>query len=304
MCLVHNENHDHLFLNCKFAKSIWQSVFNLFGRRMIEAGSLKSFIEQVLLFTFSSQVAVLWCSAVVQTIWVIWKLRNAAIFEDSIPNIHLALRKIWSSIKESDFFRIGCMSNSMVDLNILRLLQITCKPTTAPKIIPVTWHTPLSNWTKVNTDGSALGAPGAAGGGGIFRNSAGFTKGSFAFPLGNEFAFAAEIAAAIMAVDIAWKRGWHSLWLECDSTFMVQLFTSKSKNVPWEYLHDWLSCLHQISKMNFQVSHIYREGNRVADLLAKHGATAASYIWRSSVPNFCNSVIYQDFSRQTSYRFC
>ncbi|XP_055961571.1 uncharacterized protein LOC130015445 isoform X2 [Mercurialis annua] len=224
-----------------------------FGIRISGTESLKSLIQQASERSFSLQVAVLWSSAIVQAVWVIWKTRNDAIFEDSPPNISHALRLIWNCIKEADYFRLGCMHNSLSDFHILKLLQIKGNLRPAPRIIHVIWHPPLGSWTKVNTDGSALGSPGIAGGGGIFRNSNSFTRGAFSFCLGVEFAFVAELATAIMAVNIAWRRGWHYLWLECDSSYVVQLFLSKSINVPWVYLHRWITCLHQVSHMTFQV---------------------------------------------------
>ena len=65
------------------------------------------------------------------------------------------------------------------------------------------------------------------------------------------------------------ELGWCNLWLECDSTWVVNLFQTCSTNVPWVVRLQWDYCLYDFGGMNFIVSHIYREGNGVADRLAK-----------------------------------
>ena len=104
----------------------------------------------------------------------------------------------------------------------------------------------------MNTDGSSLGTPGAAGASGIFRTPSGFPHGAFTFHIDFEFAYVAEIVAAIYAVEMAWSKGWKNLWLECDSLLVVNLFHKLSNQVPWKIQHRWLHCFHLISQMNFQ----------------------------------------------------
>ena len=67
----------------------------------------------------------------------------------------------------------------------------------------------------------------------VFRTSRGFVKGCFANLLGIAFAFEAELAAAIHAIRLAREKGWHSIWLESDSTYLVALLHSRSSLVPW-----------------------------------------------------------------------
>ena len=75
-----------------------------------------------------------------------------------------------------------------------------------------------------------------------------------------------------------WIRGWHRLWLECDLISVVNLFLSRSHQVPWEVKDDWLECVHYAAQMNLKVSHIFCEGNSVIDLFAKHELTVSSPI--------------------------
>ncbi|KAK3189490.1 hypothetical protein Dsin_029051 [Dipteronia sinensis] len=132
----------------------------------------------------------------------------------------------------------------------------------APVIRSVIWSPPAPGWIKVNTDGAALSSPGVGGCWGVFRNCRALVKGCFAVPLGQVFAFEAELLAALMAINLAWQNGWHRIWLESESSYVVYLLASRSEQVPWWIRQAWQHYIYQISKMEFQVSHIFREGNQ------------------------------------------
>ena len=191
------------------------------------------------------------------------------------------------------------MYNSLDAKRILSILNIQGITGLVPYIIIVIWQPPPSHWIKANTDGSSSGSPGIAGSRGIFKTASGFPRGAFAFGNGSSYTFIAELSDAIYVVEVAWSKGWLYLWLESDSMFVVNAFASKTKHMPWVLLDRWFMCLHYLSQMHFRVTHIYREGNSVANLLAKHGSMISSFCWWDSAPSFCN-----DFCRQPSYRFC
>ncbi|KAK3198786.1 hypothetical protein Dsin_022201 [Dipteronia sinensis] len=96
----------------------------------------------------------------------------------------------------------------------------------------VIWSPPAPGWIKVNTDGAVLSSPGAGGCGGVLRNCKAFVKGCFTVSLGHVFAFEVELLAASMAINFAWQNGWHRIWLESDSSYVVQLLFSRSEHVP------------------------------------------------------------------------
>ncbi|KAK3193386.1 hypothetical protein Dsin_024696 [Dipteronia sinensis] len=75
----------------------------------------------------------------------------------------------------------------------------------------VIWSPPAPGWIKVNNDGAALSSPGVGRYGGIFRNCRAFVKDCFVVPLGQVFAFEAELITALMAINFAWQNGWHRI---------------------------------------------------------------------------------------------
>lgn len=162
--------------------------------------------------------------------------------------------------------------------------------------------TPRIGWFKVNIDGAALGSPGTAAGGGIFRNHLGDFIGGFVVSLGITFAFRAELLATMYAIELSYRYGWRSLWLESDSEMVVKAFANHSI-VPWDLRNRWLNCISILSSMRFYVTHIFREGNICADRLAKHGLSQDGLIWLSSLPDFLFPLVQKNKAGMPAYRF-
>ena len=160
----------------------------------------------------------------------------------------------------------------VLDGRLLSSLGVAPKRGKAPKIQHVLWHSPIFPWIKVNTDGLAKGNPGPAACGGVFRDASGCFLGGFCQPLGLNSSFYAEFYAVILAIEIAFTRGWFYLWLESDSASVVACFSSLSFSPPWNLRVRWSNCHAKIRQMSFRCSHIFREGNVVADKMANLGA--------------------------------
>ncbi|MCI35595.1 ribonuclease H protein, partial [Trifolium medium] len=82
--------------------------------------------------------------------------------------------------------------------------------------------------------------------------------------------FFSERCGAMRAIEIAYQKNWRSLWLDSDSTIVVSAFNNPAKPVTWALRNRWKNVLFMISQMNCIVTHIFREGNQVADLMANH----------------------------------
>ena len=59
--------------------------------------------------------------------------------------------------------------------------------------VPVAWQKPPFGWAKLNTDGSALGNPGRAGGGDVIRDHSGHWIKGYSHALGTTNSFTAEL---------------------------------------------------------------------------------------------------------------
>uniref|UniRef100_A0A7N2LJL1 RNase H type-1 domain-containing protein n=1 Tax=Quercus lobata TaxID=97700 RepID=A0A7N2LJL1_QUELO len=107
--------------------------------------------------------------------------------------------------------------------------------------IQVRWLPPPINWLKLNSDGSSMGNPGLAGGGGLIRNEIGEWVKGYARATGCASSVAAEL----------WAKMWR--------TRMV--------------LASWLLIEEEIPLVRIQ--YCYREANKCADALASHSESGS-----------------------------
>ncbi|KAK3229339.1 hypothetical protein Dsin_001220 [Dipteronia sinensis] len=222
------EDLRHLFLDCPFVRGLWDAVSSTFGHKLKLDGTYLDLWQDAMRVVYSTQLKALWRVSIITVFWVVWFLRNQVTFEGDKPVFADALSLIWRSVREADSLQSGIMKNSVDELQTLHRLHVSGRPPKDPHNLEVNWRPPPPRCLKVNTDEAAFGSPGLTGCAGVFRTCRGFVKGCFAIPLGVCFAFEAELAAAIHAID-AWTFGWCRLWLESDSTFVVDTLRSRSR---------------------------------------------------------------------------
>ena len=141
--------------------------------------------------------------------------------------------------------------------------------------IPVAWQKPPLGWAKLNTDGSALGNPGRAGGGGVIRDHLGHWIKGYSRAMGTTNSFTAELWALRDGLIIAKDLGLCNLIVELDASSVVQLLSSDKPNLLMEpLLSDCRSLYRTIP--NKRIQHVYREANQCADALARLGSSVVS----------------------------
>ncbi|CAL1408401.1 unnamed protein product [Linum trigynum] len=143
-------------------------------------------------------------------------------------------------------------------------------PTTARTTVMVGWTPPRHGWVTLNVDGASNGNPGAAGAGGVLRGWTGRWIAGFIANLGTATAVLAELWAIFHGLDMTWKKGCRAVRLESDSQLAIQLINNRNDPV-----HPHATLLSAIRRRISQewlvsITHVYREGNRVADWLSKH----------------------------------
>ena len=173
-------------------------------------------------------------------------------------------------------------------------------PPKAPLIKEIFWNPPLPLWMKCNTDGSANNSTTVCGG--IFRNYKADFVFCFAENTGVGNALHAELSGAMRAIEIAASRNWTHLWLELDSSLVVNAFKSNSM-VPWHLRNRWYNCLCLTRNMNFMVSHIFREGNPCADSLANVGLTLDHLTCWYNLPPFIQKPFVENKIGWPMFRF-
>ncbi|KAL8512710.1 hypothetical protein ACS0TY_019000 [Phlomoides rotata] len=124
------------------------------------------------------------------------------------------------------------MHNTVLDLSILFSFRIVGRPSKAPSIVCIRWQPPPIHYLKVNVDGGADGAPGRITGGGVFRDRYGVFRSCFAMQHGIGFAFEVELATAFTAIALAHDKHWMGIWLESDSSYVVNFLKTHPLLVP------------------------------------------------------------------------
>ncbi|XP_026399049.1 uncharacterized protein LOC113294892 [Papaver somniferum] len=170
-----------------------------------------------------------------------------------------------------------------------------------PKAILAKCQPPAPGWIKSNIDGCSFGNPDPSGCGVVFRDTHGLIKGCLAQNLGDNNSVYAELWGAIYALRLACTKGIRRLWLECDSTFVLQALKNPEL-VPWKLSMHWKNCLKFAASIQVIYTHIYREGNSVAGILAKHGAMVES-CWWIEPPEFIRRKALIDNSILPLYHF-
>ena len=100
------------------------------------------------------------------------------------------------------------------------------------------------------------------------------------------------------AIELARQYNWDHLWLELDSSLVVNAFNNHAL-VPWKLRNQW-----SITKsMQFIVSHIYREGNQCADTLANLGLNFDVYTVWLQMLSCIRSFVAQNKLGMPNYRF-
>jgi ribonuclease HI len=136
-----------------------------------------------------------------------------------------------------------------------------------PSPIVVWWRTPAVGCVKINTDGCVK--DGLASGGGIIRDHAGNCISAFSASYGPCLILEAELRAIHDGILLARDLGLSDIWVEADSSVAIHCILRGGG--PWTIqgiLRQIVDCL---SFDRDTISHIFREGNQVADALATEG---------------------------------
>ncbi|KAL8485253.1 hypothetical protein ACS0TY_027527 [Phlomoides rotata] len=225
---------------------------------------------------FSPQISALWRLCVVTDLWFIWDQRNKIIFEGF---------RLWDSTLWANFWAFISESGQAAEGSYGQVCSMA---------------TPPIGFMKINVDGSAAESPGQLTGGGIFRDHYDMFRGCFAATHGYGFAFEAELATALLAIELAHDKGWNNLWLESDSTYVVHFLKSDLPDVPWRLMARWHRVRRLRPHLHIVVSHIFQEGNAVADRLSRE--EVSRFKWWSESLDFLFPFLQRDIGSEF-YRF-
>ncbi|XP_042958232.1 uncharacterized protein LOC122293851 [Carya illinoinensis] len=184
--------------------------------------------------------------------------RCKARMEDKVESVQSVWHviKLWIRRIMSLFMKVARIS--FQDEAILKRLEIPVVYPRPRHIRVIRWKRPPQDWMKLNSDGSSLGNLGPAGAGGVIRDSLGRLHSAYSVFLGQGSNNFAELRSLLEGVRRCHQLGFCRVEIEVDSQLLVRWCTKG---------------------MEFRMHHVFREGNVVADFLAKRGAGGFNMDW-------------------------
>ncbi|CAN1126747.1 Putative ribonuclease H protein At1g65750 [Linum perenne] len=189
--------------------------------------------------------------------WILWKARNEATFENTLATSNQLRLRVLHWI-------VGVRKTMKADS------QVTSKATPRRVEAHIGWKAGPSESIIVNTDGSVLHPHSHAAVGGILRDYRGRPICTFAANLGCCSIMRAELPTVEFGLMISWYRGVKKVHPQLDSTTVVA-------GILGDHVVDsrhgrTLEAINQFRSRDWEViiSHTFREGNTIVDLLAHH----------------------------------
>ncbi|KAK7250720.1 hypothetical protein RIF29_33336 [Crotalaria pallida] len=211
---------------------------------------------------------------------ILWMRRNKIVFEQSFLSTTACLKlieervgAIQESLKKNDYVSVE-MNHSRGAL--------------------IRWRNPPQNWIKVNSDGSFNPETGTAACGGVLRDCYGTFMCAYAMRLGSCSIMQGELWGILQGARLAVSRGFVNIIIEADSLCAIRfLHYGIPRTHPSAALVS--SIKNTLSNCNVIFNHAFREANKVADMLSKHGHEVEGEMKIFEVvPDFLSLYLFYD----------
>ncbi|KAL9830901.1 putative transcription factor interactor and regulator CCHC(Zn) family [Arabidopsis thaliana] len=278
VCKSGQETILHILRDCPAMAGIWQRIFPMRQRRSFFSNTLLEWLYENLGDCREVEGS-RWSTIYAMAIWWAWKWRCGDIFDmnkkcrDRVRFVKELAREVTKSHQKLTVTKSG-------GVRIDRLIA---------------WVPPQEGWLKLNIDGGSHGNPGVATAGGVIRDVNGIWGGGFVVNIGICTAPLAELWGVYYGLFLVWERRARRVELEVDSQIVVGFLTTGiSDSHPLSFLvrlcygflsKDWI----------VQVSHVYREANRLADGLANYAFTLPlGFHLFDSAPDCVTPILLED----------
>lgn len=155
------------------------------------------------------------------------------------------------------------------DLSIASHLGLATKAILVKPLVLVYWKKPPLEWVKFNTDGTFCASNALAASAGVVRCSEGRVLKCFQHYLGKRSIQYAELFSILTGIKVCKEMGITKILVESDAFNITEALNHSSNSNCWTLLHLYLFVQELAKDTNVRYTHILREGNSVADALAK-----------------------------------
>jgi ribonuclease HI len=159
----------------------------------------------------------------------------------------------------------------------------------------VAWKAPPNGWCALNTDGAAKEQMKQAGCGGVLRDAEGRWIEGFAKYLGHTSAYMTELWGVYEGLQLARRRNIEKVEVQIDSQVLVHnLQNGHNGNIVECALMQRVKSLLELS-WEVRITHVFREANRCADVLANIGSEGQhGIVFFDNPPYQVAQVFYDD----------
>ncbi|KAJ1422696.1 Ribonuclease H domain [Sesbania bispinosa] len=256
VCHADVETDRHLFMDCPEVCGFWESLVDRPRCFMSRDLAFPNWLHENLNAGDVLVFGIPWNLFFGIACWAIWRLRNDVVFNNKCWDHSGLLYLCLSQAREFT-------QNSSLRCSVRDNISWVDKW--------IRWIPPEDGWCKWNLDGSVIQHRGAAASGAVLRDTNGNWLCGVSRNVGFSSITVAELWAFMDAAKISISRKDEAVSFESDSLTAVNFV---KLGVPPN--HPCYSLVSSIrSLLNnfrfFSVSHVYREGNYVADTLARIG---------------------------------
>ncbi|XP_073037138.1 uncharacterized protein [Primulina eburnea] len=265
-CCDMSETFTHVFIDGPIARSVWHFFGAIFRVRIPCTGDLRLFLS-------AWKINLRWKPGghvkeflPFIILWFLWTARNDAKHRQLRISGETVKSQILSYLRLAHAAFIVKPKHWLGAFEAARSLGIFVGFQRTHRLAIVRWLCPPPGCFKLNVDGSSRGNPGESSVGGVVRDSSGRVVLSFSEFIGVGTNVRAELWAVWRGLLICSDLGLFPLWVETDSQISLQIL--RSRRCHWDLHHTVTRILVLLRGRAVHFSHIFREGNSVADALA------------------------------------
>ena len=209
--------------------------------------------------------------------WFLWFERNENVHREKSFEAENVIKRVISHLRSLVMSKLIGPDQWRKCSPQLDVMTGVAREVKRRKVGRVQWRPPDVDWIKLNVDGAFSHELQRAGGGGVVRDHEGEILAAFSTGFeGCSSGLEAEVLALRFGVVLA-KRHGNRVWIESDAEQVVHWLSSEQLGSS-EVCLEMARIRKEVQGLDWKVSHIFREGNKVADFLAGIGAQSGIQI--------------------------
>nr|XP_009759526.1 PREDICTED: uncharacterized protein LOC104212044 [Nicotiana sylvestris] len=245
-----------------------RSVWNYFLRRAgiaLQGLSLQQAITKCWTAPVVPKLKPIMQALPVCIVWELWKRRNSLKYGDVVSG-NRVIYQVSSTIQALVKIRKPGIYVPHKWQDLLHTLENYVPKLRWEKVL---WEHPSNGWIKANTDGASRGNPSRSAIGIVLRDEFGDIRYATGREIKEGSNNEAEATALVEAIRMCRAMNFSNIWLQTDSLMLKNIIDGLWKP-PWNIVDVVEEIISLKEGCNFKISHIFREGNKLADHLANY----------------------------------